>query len=207
MITKKRGFLIAGVFLVILLCGIVIIKTPRLTSKELIDPNDIVGFLKDGDIMCRLGDRFWSQYFKGISSADKRFSHLGIVRIQSGNISVVNAEGLAIEGKDFVNEVTLRDFLKNARSIGVYRLKNYDGKLISDAALEFKGRPFDWEFNLDKDDKLYCSELLYVIIKTIAPEIQLQKLYLKELGRDIVPLEACSHSPYFDEILYYEAEK
>jgi hypothetical protein len=79
-------------------------------------------------------------YFKEISPSDKRFSHLGVVHITSDSITVINAEGLALEGRDFVNEVTLHDFLEIARSIGIYRLRNYDGELISQSAVEYTGR-------------------------------------------------------------------
>jgi hypothetical protein len=203
---KKSNFLIIGVFagvLIISCITIFTVKTPQQKLEKRIKYDDIAGYLRDGDIICRLGDRLWSLYFKEISPLDKRFSHLGVVHITSESITVINAEGLALKGKDFVNEVSLHDFLGIARSIGIYRIKNYDGKLISQSAAEYKGRSFDWQFDLANDDKLYCTELLYVILKRVAPEIQLEKIFLKEIGREIVPLEACSNSGHFEEILYF----
>jgi hypothetical protein len=202
---KKSNFLIIGVFTGILIISCIVIftvKTPQQKLEKRIKYDDIAGYLRDGDIICRLGDRLWSLYFKEISPLDKRFSHLGVVRITSKSITVINAEGLGLKGKDFVDEVSLDDFLDIARSIGIYRLKNYDGELISQSAVEYKGHSFDWQFDLANDDKLYCTELLYVILKKVAPEIQLEKVFLKEIGREIVPLEACSNSGHFEEILY-----
>jgi len=163
----------------------------------------ILPYIKDGDIICRLGDRIWSMYFKELSPNDKRFSHLGIVRIRNNTVSVINAEGLAIEGKDFVNEVSLGDFLKCAQKVGTYRLKTVEGEVISDAALEYVGVPFDWQFDMEDSSKLYCSELLYVILKKIDLDIALNKTFIKEIGKNIIPLDVCSQSEYFVEIGYW----
>jgi hypothetical protein len=184
------------------LISVLMIVPSRQKSAAYFKAEDIEPFLNDGDILCRLGDRFWSVLFKDISIQDKRFSHLGIVHIDSGNITVINAEGLAMEGKDSVNEVSLQEFLDIARAIGVYQLKDIEGKLVADTAAEFKGRKFDWQFDLSQDDSLYCSELLYVVLKKIAPDITLQTIYHKEIGREIIPLEACSNSAYFNEVYY-----
>ncbi|MCL2175891.1 MAG: hypothetical protein FWB73_07585, partial [Treponema sp.] len=116
--------------------------------------------------------------------------------------TVIHAEGRMAEGKDSVNETDLNEFIEIAKTIGVYRLKDFDGSLISKAALEYIGYPFDWNFNLAEEDKLYCTELLYVIVKKITPDIQLQRVFQKELNREIIPLEAISKSEYFDEILF-----
>jgi len=172
-------------------------------NVKYIQEDIILPYIKDGDIICRLGDRIWSMYFKELSPNDKRFSHLGIVRIRNNNVSVINAEGLAIEGKDFVNEVSLSEFLKSAQKVGTYRLKIVEGEVISDAALEYVGVPFDWQFDMEDSSKLYCSELLYVILKKIDLDIALNKTFIKEIGKNIIPLDVCSQSEYFVEIGYW----
>ena len=199
---NKQRALIVGIFVFSLLVLFLFIKIPRLAPEKRINAEDISIHLKDGDIICRLGDRLWSLYFKDISSNDKRFSHLGIIRIIDNKITVINAEGRAIQGKDFVNEVDLDEFLEIAKAIGIYRLNNYDGKIISSAALEYIGYPFDWNFNLEDKSKIYCTELLYIVLKKIAPNIELKKIFQKELNKEIIPLEAYSNSEHFNEILY-----
>ena len=198
----KKKALIAGIAVILILALCTIIKLPQLTPHPAIHAHDISEYLQDGDIICRLGDRLWSTYFKDISPFDKRFSHLGVIRIADGAITVINAEGRAIEGKDYVNETGLEEFLSIAKTIGVYRLRNYEGKALSSAAMEYIGYPFDWSFNLHDETKLYCTELLYAVMKKIAPEIKLQTIYQKELSGEIVPLEAVSNSDYFMEIVY-----
>jgi hypothetical protein len=202
---NKQRSLIAGVFISLVLLLFCFIKIPQLAHmkpQKQIYATNISGSLKDGDIICRLGDRLWSYYFKDISSVDKRFSHLGIIRINDDKITVIHAEGRAVEGKDFVNEVDLDEFLAIAKAIGIYRIKNHDGKIISSTAMEYLGYPFDWKFDLEDENKIYCTELLYVILKKVVPEIELQRIFQKELKKEIIPLEACSNSGYFIEILF-----
>jgi uncharacterized protein YycO len=157
---------------------------------------------QDGDIICRLGDRTWSLYFKGLSKRDKRFSHLGIIHRNGESITVINAEGRVWAGKDCVNEVALQEFITPARMIGLYRLDNANGKAIVREALTMIGKPFDWDFDLKNTDKLYCTELLYAVLKKTAPEIELETVHT--FRRDIVPLEAVSNSTQFKEVLFFE---
>jgi uncharacterized protein YycO len=197
--------LLVGVFLLIGIIIVVIVSQQKgqPSISKYVKEDEIFSYLKDGDIICRLGDRIWSIFFKELSPNDKRFSHLGIIRIRDNVISVINAEGLVIEGKDYVNEVPLKDFLKIARSIGIYRLQTIEGDKISDMALEYIGHPFDWQFDMGEDNSLYCSELLYVILKRVNPDIKLNTIWLKEIGKNIIPLDVCSQIEYFREIGYW----
>ena len=202
---KKRA-LIAWIAAVPILALCTIIKLPQLTPQPTIPAHDIAEYLQDGDVICRLGDRLWSAYFKDISPIDKRFSHLGIARITDGKITIINAEGRAIEGKDLVNETDLDEFLAIAKAVGIYRLQSLDGKTLSTAAMDYIGYPFDWSFDLQDDTKLYCTELLYAVLKKTAPEIQLQTIFQKELNKEIMPLEAVSNSAFFKEVAYIRSD-
>lgn len=203
MTRRKILSIVAGCVVLILSMAIIILHIQRDSKRtKTIDEVNISAFLEDGDIICRLGDRIWSLYFKNISPSDKRFSHLGIVRISDGDITVINAEGLAVEGRDSVNEVPLKDFLKIARAIGIYRVKNINGSIVSDEAIKYKGLPFDWEFDLTEEDALYCTELLHTVLKHIKPEIKLKTILIEEVDREIIPLDAISDSDDFIEVLY-----
>jgi len=200
---RKKKTLVAGIGMFLSLALLAVIPIPRqVSSSKRIRTDEIAVFLQDGDVICRMGDRLWSVLFKDISPVDKRFSHLGIIRIVDGAITVINAEGRAIEGKDCVNETTLEEFLSIAKAVGIYRLHDYEGKAVSSVAMEYIGYPFDWSFDLHDESKLYCTELLYAVIKKIAPEIQLQTLFQKDLSKEIIPLDAVSNSNYFREIVY-----
>jgi hypothetical protein len=166
----------------------------------------IASHVQDGDVICRLGNRMWSSWFSEFSGEDRRFSHLGIIHRNDDEIAVINAEGLAVQGKDYVNEVSLEEFLEIAIAAGVYRARDIAGSDISEAAAFFKGRPFDWQFDMDEDNTIYCTELFYAVVKRIAPEIQIKTVFQKELSKNIIPLEACTQSEHFAEVFYITAK-
>jgi len=198
--------ILVGVFILIFIIALAIFNRQKRQYSYLhfIQEDEIISSLNDGDVICRLGDRAWSQLFMELSPNDKRFSHLGIVRIRDNIITVINAEGLAIEGKDYVNEVPLKEFLKIAQRVGIYRIRSLEGYKISDMALEYKGRPFDWKFDMEEDNNLYCSELLYVILKRLEPNITLNIIWLNNIKKNIIPLDICSQKEYFIEVGYWE---
>ena len=163
--------------------------------------------VEDGDIICRLGGRFWSLMFRDASSLDRRYSHMGIIRIYDDRITVVHAEGDTGHGRDGVNEVPLEDFVTVARAIGIYRAKNINREEISTAALDYLGIPFDWKFDMSDESEIYCTELLYIILKRIAPETELHTVFVKEVGKEVIPLEAVSNSPDFIEVYYIKSNR
>jgi hypothetical protein len=108
--------------------------------REYVDK--LTAAVQEGDILCRLGDRTWSLYFKDLSPRDKRFSHLGIVHLRGGEVMVINAEGLSFQGKDRVNETPLGDFIRPARILGLYRMNGIAGEKIAAEALKMVDRPY-----------------------------------------------------------------
>jgi hypothetical protein len=198
--------LLVGVFVLASITIFIIVRQQIRQHNILlyVQEDEILSLLNDGDIICRLGDRIWSRFFKELSPNEKKFSHLGVIRIRKSVITVINAEGLAIEGKDYVNEVSLKDFLKTAQRVGIYRLKTIERYKISDMALEYKGYPFDWHFDMEEDNTIYCSELLYVILKKLDPAIILNTVWVKNYGKKIIPLDVCFQSEYFTEIGYWD---
>jgi len=197
-------FSLIGAFVVLVATAAIYILTPRGKPLPLLETEPLYSVVKDGDIICRLGDRLWSDFFKDTSSTDKRFSHMGVVRIVNGKITVIHAEGTTEPGKDFVKEQSFSDFLKIARAAGIYRMKDIDGSQISDKALDYINVPFDWQFDNSDETKIYCTELLYVILKQLKPEIELSETYVKEWGRYIIPLEAISNSDFFNEVCFVD---
>lgn len=202
---RKRYLLIGIIAFTVLAASIsAYVIMPRGTAVQL-SPLELGIFfevIKDGDIICRLGDRVWSQHFRDVSVTDRRFSHMGIIRVIDDRVTVIHAEGNTGHGTDFVEEVPLEDFIEFARAIGVYRVRNVDGSQISNIALEYLGVPFDWRFDMSCGLKLYCTELLYVILKRLAPEINLKTIHFNLLGREIIPLEAISNSEHFYEVFF-----
>ena len=172
-------------------------SAPELTAA------DVLPYLKDGDIILRLGDGPLSPMFRNVSPTDRRFSHLGIVRIRDETITVIHSLGVITNRNRGVEETSLERFLRNARSAGIFRTLSADGTAISDKALTFIGIPFDWSFNLSDDSRIYCTELLYVVLKYVAPDITLKTVFLDTIGKEIIPLDSISNSSAFYEVAYF----
>jgi len=194
-----KGIIVSALLMLALF---VFIMMPRGSSIAVKSFDPLFEVLEDGDIILRLGNRFWSQVFRDMSLEDRRFSHLGIIRVYNGHITVIHAEGTAAAGEDFVREDSLEDFLSIARSIGIYRAKGIDGSKISNMALEYIGIPFDWQFDMQDESRIYCTELLYLILKRLEPALELSTQYIRMLGTYIIPIDAISTSEHFLEIYF-----
>ena len=200
---------------VIVICVVFVISaasfilSPRGKPLPALETDVLYSIVEDSDIICRLGDRFWSGLFKDMSETDKRYSHMGIIRIKDGVITVIHSEGDSGHGRDYVNEMAFEDFLKIARAVGIFRIKDdikekykINENQISNLAVEYIGTPFDWKFDMTDESRIYCTELLYVILKRLTPELELTTLYVKEWDKYIIPLDAVSTSEYFSEVYY-----
>ena len=198
-----RKILVGVILLLFVIVAITIINNNNRQHSifEYIQSEEIYPSLNDGDIIFRLGDRVWSNYFKNLSQNDKKFSHLGIIRKKDNIVTVIHSEGST--ENDYVKEVSLNDFISIAQSIGIYRLKNIENEIVSEIALEYKNQAFDWQFDMENDDKIYCTELLYIILKRLDPNIKLNTLWIKEIGKSIIPLDIYTQTEYFTEIGYW----
>jgi len=132
---------------------------------------------EDGDIVMRHGTGLWSEFFRRSSLRDRRFSHMGIVRVREGKIMCIHSEGNDLTGRGEVKMVPLEEFFEPSRANGHFRLKLSAAarRKFAEAAEERLGTPFDWKFNTDDDRQLYCTELALVALKKAAPEIALRR--------------------------------
>ena len=195
--------IVCGILGIIFLC-LIIVTIRQHNNSQFIQKHEILAYLKDGDVICRMGEKFWSPIIRDLSPYDRRFSHLGIVRIRDNDISVIHVEGLSRSRRHYVRKEPLNGFLRSARSVGIYRLINIDGSQISDTALKFIGIPFDWQFDMSENSTLYCTQLLYVILNEISPEIRLNTVWLDILNRYVIPLDIVTQTEYFLEIGYWQ---
>jgi len=194
------------IFLLLVIISFIVVSkqksNPDLNQGYFIYKSLPIEIIKDGDIITRLGNRFWSDPIRNVSLTDQRFSHVGVIRIRDEQITVIHAEGTT-QGEGVVKEESIRDFLNEARSIGIYRLSYCAGTEMSDIAIEYIGIPFDWQFDMDDDTKLYCTELIYAILQRLKPVIKLDTIFFRRLDRYVIPLEAISNSEYFEEVYFY----
>jgi uncharacterized protein YycO len=120
--------------------------------------------LADGDLVFRTGRDLMSQLV--LSQGDvSRFSHVGVVLKNQSGLVVVHAlprDGASPGG---VRVEPLAKFAdaENASDIGFYRVKGIDADAsgrIREYVLSQVGKPFDDDFRMSEDGKLYCTELV-----------------------------------------------
>lgn len=121
-----------------------------------------------GNLVCRLGNGYFSNYFKEYASTEKKFSHIGILSKENDTLFVYHSEASELTGVGFVKKELLNSFLDGIKTFDFYRLDFND--TINSQILEQVKRyynlktPFDLDFNNADDTKLYCSELIAVSI-------------------------------------------
>lgn len=143
--------------------------------------------LRDGDLILRHGTGFWSELIREKNLSDKRFSHVGVLTEEAGTFFVIHADCDAA-GNGCVKKERLNDFLKNARRIGLFRLKAGNAVSCAGTAKEFVGLPFDRDFNLSNTDELYCTELAFRAVGRIFPDFSPETIEL--CGKAIIPVAA-----------------
>jgi len=119
---------------------------------------------RNGDIICRLGNGYFSKYFRNYSSKEKLYSHSGILEIASDTIFVIHIEASELTGIGFVKREDICSFLDGIKTWGIYRItdEDYIQSGITHHAKSYyhENIPFDLDFDLSDDTKLYCTELV-----------------------------------------------
>ena len=87
----------------------------------------------------------------------------------------------------------------SASNWAVYRMKGLEANLLdavmkaADCFLETK-TPFDLDFDLDSDDKLYCTELIVECFRSVG-----KNPFPDKTGKDIIfPSMFCSNQDFFE---------
>ena len=157
-----------------------------------------------GDIIFRDGRGIISNAFKKFSLTDPRYSHAGIIHKENGKTFVYHIIG-GHEDKNMKKE-PLTEFCNHiqANAFAVYRT-NLDGDKIDFFAKHYyeKNIKFDNDFNLNTDDKMYCTELIYKILTRVSGEIN----FLPLTTISGIKFEACDNiylSPHLKKIYSYD---
>lgn len=127
--------------------------------------------LQDGDIILRRGYGFISARIVETLKDTLNISHCGIIVKVDSVWSVVHSipGNFSLSKDDGVKVTSLSDFIDDAydNSIIITRLKRNNANQIAQKALTYAARkvPFDYDFNDNDTTSLYCSELIFLILK------------------------------------------
>ncbi len=133
--------------------------------------------LKPGDIIFRKENSFWGEVSSSVARRDGRYSHVGMIVPSGENLAVVHS--YPDENTSFVKSQSLEEFSFNATGLGFFRM-GFSEEKTNNIVTAIQGYardevPFDPEFSLRSDDRLYCTELIWKAVKNatgvdIAPE-------------------------------------
>lgn len=137
--------------------------------------------LRTGDLVVRRGDDMTSYMLSRLNINDKKYSHCGIVVIESGNPYVYHSIG----GEDNPDEKLRKDSASiwfspaNNMEYAAYRYNFSDSiidKVISSVEILYKEQiMFDMDFDLKTDERLYCSEMVYKsLLRSIGSSLEIK---------------------------------
>ncbi|MBK7690628.1 MAG: hypothetical protein IPJ31_05760 [Bacteroidetes bacterium] len=130
-----------------------------------------IRFLSDGCLVLRKGNDVISDIFSKLNRSDPSFSHCGIAFFEQQQWVVYHSIG----GEDNPNQKLRRDSFEkfvipsDNTGFGICNLQLKKPEIeklhtIVDSLFQ-KEIPFDMQFDLKSDDRLYCAEMVYKAIQ------------------------------------------
>ncbi len=136
--------------------------------------------MRSGDLVCRLGDSYFSGIFRRFSGDSERFSHIGVFHREGDSCFVIHADADELSGVGGVRKESLREYLRGAHDHLFARITVDSIRCgVDSVALDYllQERPFDTRFDLSNDSALYCTELVAVAINKAARDASLVPAY------------------------------
>ena len=124
-----------------------------------------------GDLLFRRGTGIAAEFARNFSTGERRFSHVGILAERDGDLVVVHSIYDQEAMRDGVVSDPIEVFLDGTSDWGLYRIgvSRDRRQSVADAALIILDRavPFDNQFSLGSEDRLYCTELVWRIVNDV----------------------------------------
>ncbi|MDP2824592.1 MAG: YiiX/YebB-like N1pC/P60 family cysteine hydrolase [Sulfuritalea sp.] len=162
------------------------------------------GLLSDGDLVFRTGRDMMSRLV--LSQGDSpRFSHVGVILKSELGVFVIHAlprDGSS-PGGVLVDALNSFASSENASDIAFYRVKGINANSrnkIREYVLRQVGKPFDDEFLLSNDRKVYCTELAIGSFASAGIDIaaSLPHVQVMMLAEPVVPPDYLRRSPLLE---------
>ena len=171
-------------YLQIVLLSLILTFTSCSENKEFTPISADTNLFENGDIICRLGNGFFSNRFRDYADSEKTYSHVGIIEKANDSLFVIHAEANEFTGVGFVKREEIHSFLKEVKSWGLFRIDadfaDIESFIFNAKDYYVKKTPFDMDFDLNKDDKVYCTELIALCFNKSFKDIDIQpNLFLK----------------------------
>lgn len=160
----------------LLLCPVIFLFSCTSTPYEPVKPiskqdelkNNIAALKENaaaGDLIVRMTDDLISEHIKFLNEKEKIYSHAGIVIIKNDQPFVCNIAPNDPKN-DTIQIVPVDSFINPAKNLKCalyrYNLSKAEKDFLSEILLKYKVNNirFDWLYDLDTDNKMYCAELI-----------------------------------------------
>ena len=149
--------------------------------------------LKTGDLVFRRQSGLISELARQLSPREQRFSHVGVVLVNDHGVEVVHAVSDEARGFDGVVIENLNAFIEESSDWSFYRLPlsaNQRGRVAASARDAARIQtPFDDDFDLTSNDRLYCTEFVAKVFSAVLNQ-QLFETSFAPGGRPYLPVDA-----------------
>ncbi|RQO30083.1 hypothetical protein DBR32_10880 [Taibaiella sp. KBW10] len=172
--------------------------------------DSLAAILQDGDIVLRAGNDMTSNMLRQLNLRDQRFSHCGLVFKSADTCWVYHSIGSESDPNQAIKKERLEQFYAPQNNIAI----GYAGMQLSAAEQQRlqmvldsfyqKKIPFDMQFDLHTDDKLYCSEMVAKALLLSVPQIGLKAT--DTLGKQYWSIDNLSHNDRVRMIQYLPYE-
>lgn len=157
----KSRFYFFGIFILLFGCN-----SPK--KKNIDQLNIDLQKVESSFLICRLGNGYFSNYFRKYASKEQKYSHIGIVSKENDSIYVYHTEASELTGIGYVKKEDINSFLKDIQVFDFFEFSFPDStkaKILKTVKkYYYKKTPFDLSFNSFDDKELYCTELIATAI-------------------------------------------
>lgn len=147
--------------------------------------------LKEGDLLMRNGKGFISERMRDFAGEGNQWSHSGIISTDpNGDIFVLHAIGGETQADNSMKRDPIEIFCHPDASygFGIYRYDFTEEETAKfDSVLTSwynKKLQFDTKFEMETDDVMYCSEMIYKAVDIVTN------------GKNFIPLSEVLEKPY-----------
>lgn len=152
--------------LIFLINGCIQSSANNNSSASTIEIQKIKTEVKSGDVITRTGNDFTSQTLRQLNRRNKKYSHIGIAVIENDSVFVYHALGGDFNPSQIILREPFELFVdkKYNFAFGIFRYSVESKKLggaISACKNFYNAKiPFDMDFNIATNDKMYCAEFV-----------------------------------------------
>ena len=161
--------------------------------------------VRSADLILRTGKDYTSDLIKNISAHDKTYSHAGIANWENDTLFVYHAMGGEWNPDQKIRRDPFELFCNpyENRGFGIYRYHISESQQKNIIAFiqdcYHRNITFDMQFDLDTDNKMYCTELVYKAIKRATSD-SIHLITSTESNRTFVSVDDLFINPFCSQI-------